>query len=66
MAGTQARLARIKSAALDVVVTCERIERGADEMDTRILLEAARDAYSDALELDNETLVSRVLAEVAA
>lgn len=58
------RLARIEGAARDVLASCGRMR--AEGEDASILLEAARDAYLDALELSNAELVRRALEGAAA
>ena len=60
----RARLARIEGAARDVLTSCGRMRAEGEGAQT--LLEAARDAYLDALELSNEELVRRALEEAAA
>lgn len=57
------RLARIEGAARDVLAACARMREGED---ARILLEAARDAYMDAVELSNAELVRAALKGAAA
>lgn len=57
-------LGRIESAARDVLTACGRM-RGNGE-DAAILLEAARDAYMDALELSNAEIVRDALKGAAA
>lgn len=58
-----ARLARIESAAKDVLAACGRVREGED---AQILLEAARDAYADAVELSNAELVRAAMKGAAA
>ena len=63
MDATNARLVRIEGAARDVLAACARV-RGEGE-DAQILLEAARDAYLDALEMSNEELARNAMAKSA-
>ena len=53
------RLARIEGAAKDVQEACARMREGSG--DFRMLLEDARDAYLDALELANERLAREAI-----
>ena len=57
-------LARIEGAARDVLAACGRM-RGEDE-DAAVLLEAARDAYLDAVELASAELAREASKEAAA
>lgn len=62
--GTDQRVARIEGAARDVLAACSRMREEGE--DARILLEAARDAYLDALDVATGELVREALKGAAA
>ena len=62
--GDDQRTARIEWAARDVLAACGRMREEGEG--AQILLEAARDAYLDALDMANEELVREALKEAAA
>lgn len=63
MQDANATLARIESAAKDVLAACVRMREGEN---ADILLEAARDAYMDAVDVSNAEIVRTAMEGAAA